>query len=377
MLKGLVENMRIIKNDTGINFINLSEKYKCLDLNNTLFFDIETTGFSAKNTKLYMIGVLYADNTTGTFHSIQWFLDDFKDEAALICEFVSFTKDYKYLIHYNGQGFDIPYIETKCKGYNKLFDFSQFTHIDLYKYAARIKNIFQTENLKQKTMENFFNLNREDIFSGGDLISVYYDFMEKKDERAVEFLLLHNYEDLKGMITLVDILAYDNIFNEKYTLSTFAVESYTSPTNISKKEAIIGLTLNTPVPKRVSFGYQEYYMTAFNNKLKLKIQVYTDELKFFYPNYKDYYYLPEEDMSIHKSVAFYVDKNYRTRAKAANCYSKKTGQFLPQHSEIITPYFKKEYNDKKTYFEVTDEFMGDTELIYRYVKHVLDWLMKV
>lgn len=369
--------MRVIEQNTDLNLIELCDKYSYFNINETLFFDIETTGFTARNTKLYMIGVLYADASTGIGHTIQWFLDDYKDEAALLCEFISLAGKYKYLIHYNGQGFDIPYMEEKLKKYNILFDFSDFTHIDLYKYASQIKNIFKTENLKQKTMESFFELNREDLFSGGDLITVYYDFMEKKDERAVDFLLLHNYEDLKGMITLVNILAYYNILSGKYTLSTFTTESSIGSDSTEKKETIIELILDTPVPQRVSFGHQEFYMTAFSNKLKIKINVYTGELKFFYPNYKDYYYLPEEDMSVHKSVAFYVDKNYRIRAKAANCYGKKTGQFLPQHNEIVTPYFKKEYNDKKTYFEITDEFMSDKELIGRYVEHIVRWLMKL
>ena len=75
-------------------------------------------------------------------------------------------------------------------------------------------------------------------------------------------------------------------------------------------------------------------------------------------------------MAIHKSVAFYVDKDYRTKAKAANCYSKKTGRFLPEFSDIISPYFKIEYNDKTMYFEMTDEFMQNKEQIKLYSLHI-------
>ncbi len=369
--------MKIITKDTGISYNQIMEKYKYISLDKALFFDIETTGFSANKTKLYMIGCLYTNSETGTFHATQWFLDNYNDEAAMICAFMEFSRSYSTLIHYNGQGFDIPYMEEKCKKYNILFDFSQFEHIDLYKYASPIKNIFKTENLKQKTMEQFFDLNREDIFSGGDLISMYFEYMDKRDPRAMAFLILHNYEDIQGMVTLLDILSYSDIFKEEYALKTLTIEDHGARDEMPRKDVIIELILNTPVPKRVSFGTQEFYMTAYDEKLKLKIEVYTDELKFFYPNYKDYYYLPEEDMSIHKSVAFYVDKNYRVKAKAANCYSKKTGQFLPQYKEIVTPYFKKEYHEKKTYFEVTDEFLGDGEQVLHYVKHVLDFLIKI
>ncbi len=369
--------MKIITKDTEINYTQIIEKFKHISFDKALFFDIETTGFSAKNTKIYMIGCLYAKPETGTFHSTQWFLDNYNDEAAMICAFMEFSNSYNTLIHYNGHGFDIPYMESKCKKYNIMLDFSRFLHIDLYKYASRIKNIFKTENLKQKTMQQFFDLNREDIFSGGDLISMYYEYMETHDPRAMAFLILHNYEDIQGMVTLLDILAYVDIFSGEYVLKSLAIEEYSSHDELPRKETIIELTLNTPIPKRVSFGNQEFFMTAFGNKLKIKIEVYTDELKFFYPNYKDYYYLPKEDMSVHKSVAFYVDKNFRVRAKAANCYSKKTGQFLPQHEEVISPYFKIDYHDKKTYFEITDEFLTDPEKVLQYVDHVLNWLTKI
>ena len=369
--------MLIIRQDTGINYNSIAEKFKGISFDKALFFDIETTGFAAKNTKLYLIGCVYADASTGNFTSIQWFLDDYNDEGELIKAFTQFSKDFDTLIHFNGQGFDIPYVEAKCQKYNISFDFSAFNHIDLYKYASKLKNIFKTENLKQKTMEQFFDLNREDIFSGGDLIAVYHEYMDKKDERALEFLLLHNYEDIKGMITLLDILSYNALLTGAYNFTSMSIEASGSPNDMVRKETIIELKLDTRVPKRVSFGHNDCYITAFDDKLKLKINVYTEELKYFYPDYKDYYYLPVEDRAIHKSVAFYVDKNYRVRAKAANCYSKKTGEFLPEFDEIVTPYFKKEYGDKKLYFELTEDFTENPDVIYEYAKHIVEWLMRM
>ena len=94
-----------------------------------------------------------------------------------------------------------------------------------------------------------------------------------------------------------------------------------------------------------------------------------------YTHLKDYYYLPEEDTAIHKSVAFYVDKNYRTKAKAATCYSKKTCCFLPHHQVVVSPYFKLEYHDKITYFELTDEFIDNETDVKAYVMHVLSLLL--
>ena len=59
-------------------------------------------------------------------------------------------------------------------------------------------------------------------------------------------------------------------------------------------------------------------------------------------------------MAIHKSVAQFVDKEHRTKAKKDNCYTKKTGIFAKEFSEIFKPAFKEEYNSKEFYFEIND-----------------------
>ena len=76
----------------------------------------------------------------------------------------------------------------------------------------------------------------------------------------------------------------------------------------------------------------------------------------------------------YKSVAFYVDAAHRQKAKAANCYSKKAGCFLPQYQEVVSPALYAEYKGKISYFEWTDEICGDFELWKRYGMHVLDVL---
>ena len=146
--------MLIIRQDTGINYNSIAEKFKGISFDKALFFDIETTGFAAKNTKLYLIGCVYADASTGNFTSIQWFLDDYNDEGELIKAFTQFSKDFDTLIHFNGQGFDIPYVEAKCQKYNISFDFSAFNHIDLYKYASKLKIYLKPRILNKKLWSN-------------------------------------------------------------------------------------------------------------------------------------------------------------------------------------------------------------------------------
>ena len=43
----------------------------------------------------------------------------------------------------------------------------------------------------------------------------------------------------------------------------------------------------------------------------IKVPVFCEEMKFYYSDYKNYYYLPHEDMAIHKSVSMYVDPAFK------------------------------------------------------------------
>ena len=353
--------------------ININEQdYPQVDFENSVFFDIETTGFSAKHSYLYLIGCLYK-NASGDYIIRQWFLDDINTEKEMLQDFLGFLKSYKTLISFNGDGFDIPFINTRLDKYKITTKLDSYTSTDLYKTAFKLKKVLNLANLKLKTIEQFLGINREDKFSGGDLISVYHAYLETKDERLLKNLLLHNFEDITAMPALLNIYNYQNIFAGGFDITQ--TEICVRDVATEKKECIISGCLHNNIMSRISFGYGDFYFTAYNNTFKMKINMYTGGLKYFYKEYKDYYYLPNEDMAVHKSVAFYVDKNFRTKANAANCYSKKTGNFLPQPHEIIEPYFKIEYNDKTSYIELTDDFLCDNETIKKYVNDVINYLL--
>ena len=111
----------------------------------------------------------------------------------------------------------------------------------------------------------------------------------------------------------------------------------------------------------------------------LRIPLYEGELKYFYPDYKNYSYLPAEDNAIHKSVAVYVDKSQRMPATAATCYTRKAGSFLPcftSMDEVGLPRFRADYKDKQLWIMVDDLLNADADTRNAYVKSVLWALVK-
>ncbi len=269
----------------------------------------------------------------------------------------------------------MPYLLNKCQKYRLSYSFDNISSVDLYKLLAPFRKQFKLPDMKQKTLEGFLGFKRDDILSGKELISKYSEYQKSGDQSLLDIILLHNHDDLLGMMRLLPALSYIHIFRGKFKVEKCTISEYTASSGEQAKEAVFTLKFNTAVPKPISTGNTQYYVTFDNNTGKVRIKIYSDELKYFFPNYQDYYYLPTEDTAIHKSVSFYVDKNFRTQAKAATCYSRKTGHFLPQLSNVITPFFKKDYNDKLTYFEMTDEFMNDNAKQALYVKSVLECIV--
>lgn len=335
----------------------------------SIFFDIETTGFSPTSASVYLIGCA---RRKGKHICIdQFFAESPREEKVIISAFVELLKQYRTIISFNGIGFDIPFLKAKCDLYGVAENFSGYNYIDIFKSVSQLKFLLNLENYKQKTVEKFLGIDRADKYNGGELINVYYDYVRTKDDEALELLMLHNYEDVLGMTSLLPILSYTEFFNGQYSITESKIEPYKTIDGEEKYEFIISLKNDYLIPKRLSKKTDSFYLILNKETASIRVPVYSGELKYFFENYKDYYYLPEEDRAVHKSVAGFVDKDFREKCHANNCYTRKQGDFLIQYYDIMNPEFKADYKDKFSYFELTDDFCESDVMLRRYVEHIL------
>lgn len=285
------------------------------------FFDIETTGLSPAVSSVYLLGVLVMENNKLMLH--QWFADDYVSEQELLQTFSSFVTNKTTFVHYNGSTFDVPYLEKKYKAYKLPSPFLGKKQIDLYKVTKYFSEWFSMKNRKLTSMETLFGFQRHDRYTGKDCIDLYTEFMQKKffrDDKKDSLrqkLLLHNEEDLKGTFLCSQLLLYKNpeilsvdfdIKEQRIILTGEVAGHYPVPLSIQKENCVIVLE---------------------NSCIKLEISLYNGTLYHFFSDYKNYFYLPEEDTAVHKSVGIYVEPAFRQKATASNCYVKKEGDFLP------------------------------------------------
>lgn len=341
-------------------------------LEELLFFDIETTGFSGDTSNLYLIGCTYYRG--GGWNMIQWFADTRDSETQVLEAFFQFLKDFKILVHFNGDGFDIPYLLKRCAHLGVNGSFDGIVSLDIYKKVRPLKRLLGLDSLKQKAIEQFLGVTRTDVFSGGELIEVYREYLRSRDQRLYSFLILHNEDDLKGMPSILPILSYPDFLDGPLTL---ARQSLTEIRDIfGHGIPMLDLEYDSPFHVPVEFQAENgrVCVSAEGSRLTCRVELYEGELKFFYSNFKDYYYLPFEDAAVHKSVGEYVDKDARVKATAKTCYTRKCGLFLPQFEELWTPVLLRDYKDKPAFAEYCPEMFASGEAAPEYARQLMRYV---
>ncbi|MCC8060079.1 MAG: ribonuclease H-like domain-containing protein [Clostridiales bacterium] len=333
-----------------------------------LFFDIETTGFSGDRDQLYLIGCTWYQDES--WQLTQWLADSIAAEQELLHAFFTFLGRFRMLVHFNGDGFDLPFLSKRCRHYGLPYDFSGIESFDIYRRVRPYRRLLGLESMKQKAIEHFLGVQRSDRFSGGELIDVYHTWLHDHRPELEKLLLLHNEDDLKGMPGILPILSYPDLLEH-----SFLVETYETVRTPSAHQLRLTCASQYSVPVPFEAAHAPVHCSVSGSCLQLNIDLCDGTLKHFYPDYKNYYYLIYEDTAVHKSVGEYVDKNARVRATAETCYTKRSGCFVPQPGPLWEPVMKQERKDKLCYAALEDVHQEDTERMDIYVRQLIRYLM--
>lgn len=438
-----------------------------------LFFDIETTGLSARSAGLYLIGILTytadasiakeshtasssgedqisvipsAHNTTrdataslhtsaaegGHWTLLQFFCEDVADEPAVLQAFFELLRTKKTLISYNGDGFDIPFLRHMLEQYGLPYSFDAVESFDLFKQFRPLKRLLNLPDLKLKSCERFLGIDREDRFTGGELIEVYFEWKKTKVPALLDTLLLHNAEDIANLPNLLPLLRYRALPH-----SDFQLRAHERLQDAGTPLVHLSFTLLSPMPpsahtlaendtremtdergqhcpdaggnddrevqndcrqhcsdtgendeREVQDERRQHWpalalprpmdlrgdfwaLHAEGSAVELYVQLFEGERKLFFTDFEHYYYLPAEDQVIHQSLAEFVDRSARKKACARNCYQRVSGCFLPECSEVYTPALQAEYRDKLRYAQYSDTLFDDAAKAATYLKSFL------
>lgn len=289
-----------------------------------LFFDIETTGLSADISAITLIGCCDMDRNI-----TQWFNEDGFSQKQILSDFLAFIKSYDTLITFNGTTFDLPFLTSKIKEFKLNASFDSYKHLDLYQILKPYKNLWGLKNFHQKNLEEYLCLDRTDKLSGKKLIKTYQNYLEKGDIKDKEAVLLHNREDLLGLRDIYSLMSYPALLDGEFTLSSYSIEN---------DEFNAYLNLDHEVPVCGNYKKSGICLTLKHSNAVLTCPLDDGHLKHYHRDYKNYYYLPMEDLVIHKSMKSFVDTSSLVRADKDNCYSKFVpgDNFLSNENDVLS-----------------------------------------
>ena len=329
-----------------------------------VFFDIETTGFAPRSSHLYMIG---AARTEGDrFVLRQWLLNHPAREQELLSEFSGFIHGPAVLVHFNGQTFDIPYLKKKYSSFRMEDPLEGKESIDIYRLFTPFKKLLCLPSLRQKTLEQYFGIRREDRYDGGELIEIYRKYVAGGSEELRSLLLLHNREDIANLFSLYRSRLLSDLAEGNYKIASVclsdgfdnasprgaAADTTAGSAGTAQQFLTIRLKCGSCFPRPAVFSGDCAALSVREDNAVLSVRGLQDCMKHYFPDCKNYYYLPDEDTAIHKSVGIYVDPSRRVKADRAHSYIKKQGIFYPQPSCLIRPDFRLGGPDGDLYFEL-------------------------
>lgn len=242
--------------------------------------------------------------------------------------------------------------------------------VDLYRHMKLLKKVCRLNSLKLADVSSFFGFERKDKFSGGELLYTYSDYMKlrilsrchtalpdfdtnrsysdydyyefhrslqgKKEEELLEELMLHNFEDIISMLPLfgitrtTELLYYPCLLWDMEKLSNHLFWEENGSEKILHAEKMVFPLKNQLVyeKNKENDGVPERKLILTSRELTLYSHTIEAELKLFYPDYRNYYYLPLEDYAVHKSIGEYLEKGRCQKAKPDNAYTRHEGEYM-------------------------------------------------
>lgn len=171
------------------------------DLAGAAFLDTETTGLAGgTGTAAFLIGLGFVDGDR--FRVRQYFMRDYHEEAALLHGLARDLARFRHLVTFNGKLFDVPLLEARYRLNRARFPLQDVPHLDLLHPARRLWKA-RLESCRLQSLEiELLGLRRHDDVPGDLIPQLYFDYVRRRDARALLKVFQHNTTDVVSLAAL-------------------------------------------------------------------------------------------------------------------------------------------------------------------------------
>ena len=168
------------------NHLPNSETWRAFPVfNKVAYVDIETTGLSATDNDLTVIGLYDGSRTYSYVRGFN--LEDFRHDI----------KKFDMVVTFNGSQFDLPFIRNSMKG------------ISLPPLHSDLRFVLQSLGMMGglKRIEEKFHIERDDDLkglTGYDAVKLWQRYIKRGDKEALDTLVRYNAADISSLKTLME-----------------------------------------------------------------------------------------------------------------------------------------------------------------------------
>ena len=242
--------------------ITYKKRYETENLNkDEIVLDIETTGLDSSIDKLVLLGIVTYDEDAA--YIIQYFAEDDSEEQRLL-EIYQRIIDGKKVINFNGDKFDIPFLNMRLEAHQMFPVFPE--SLDLLRVINSYSKFFAFDSLKLTDLEKLIGIERNDP-SRYKVISKLTDHMKKRENPWP--IMVHNLNDLVATEKLANI---DDYYKNLLSSEASGQRIYLKTVYINNDIGQIILETKEPI-NEAYFASSNYEIRAYGHIIEINIQV--------------------------------------------------------------------------------------------------------
>jgi uncharacterized protein YprB with RNaseH-like and TPR domain len=174
------------------------------DLRRAVFLDTETTGLAGgTGTAAFLVGIAFVD--AGRLRLRQYFMRDYHEEPALLRALAVDLAGFAEVVTFNGKVFDLPLLESRYRLNRERYPLAEARHFDLLHPARRLWKA-RLESCRLQSLEaTLLGVRRVGDVPGEEIPRIYFDFVRRRDGRAMARVLDHNRLDVLSLVALAGL----------------------------------------------------------------------------------------------------------------------------------------------------------------------------
>ncbi len=171
------------------------------DLSRAAFLDTETTGLAGgTGTAAFLIGLGFVEDDR--FRVRQYFMRDYHEEPALLRGLADDLVRFRHVVTFNGRTFDLPLLEARYRLNRDPYPLAELAHLDLLPPARRLWKLRLVSCRLQALEADLLDLRRRADVPGEEIPRIYFDYVRRRDGRALLRVLEHNRVDVVSLAAL-------------------------------------------------------------------------------------------------------------------------------------------------------------------------------